>query len=175
MQSHRRFRLSAFVHLFLAACFLLSLGIASAVAQEANTPDSTTVPSRTFQKEYVTPVPLIPPEGNSEIAKVRVVVDRRGAGEPAYCYSTGAKMTRKLWRGFNNVLFGWVEIPKTVMVDVVDLDPFTGFFCGVTMGTAKAIERTGIGTVEIVTFWHQWPQEFTPIILPEFVLGDFVD
>jgi hypothetical protein len=32
-----------------------------------------------------------------------------------------------------------------------------------------------VGVIEILTFWHEWPEEYGPIIEPEYVLDDFND
>lgn len=171
MPSHSRFSMVASTRSFLAAAFLLVLCTSSALAAEDVVTMQGKIPSRTFDMQ------VLPPADNPNPGVV-VTVDRRGGGgcdNPCYDYITPCKKTRKLWRGFNNVVFGWVEIPKTVFVNFTCMDPFTGFVRGVVFGSAKAVERTGVGTIEVVTFWHEWPKEYMPIIEPEFVLGDLVD
>jgi len=130
------------------------------------------VPSYTIDKGYVVPSLVNP--GEPEAPKK---LQRRGGarGGPLYHVSYGAKRTRKLIRGAHNVIFGWIEIPKTIMNETVMVDPLTGFVTGFVQGTAKGIERTGVGAVEILTFWHEWPREYRPLIEPEYVWGDLTD
>jgi len=161
---------------------LLSLGGAIAVRaafaetsddEAANaSPTQSDIPSVTIDQGYTVPT-MAPPPGADVPKKMKKYAVHQGG--PYYHVSRPAKMTRKLWRGAHNVLFGWIEIPKTVMVDTAAVDPFTGLVTGVVIGAAKAVERTGVGAVEIVTFWHEWPKDFRPIIEPEFVMDDFRD
>lgn len=173
MQSPRGSSLSSIAwRLFVLGCLLL-LSVLPALAQESSDQQAAqqTVPSYTLDKGYVVPTLVTPSE--TETPKRVKKYERRGS--PVYPISQGAKRTRKLLRGIHNVLFGWVEVPKTIMTDVVMVDPLTGFVTGVVVGSAKTIERTGVGVVEILTFWHEWPREYRPIIEPEYVWGDLTD
>jgi putative exosortase-associated protein (TIGR04073 family) len=93
---------------------------------------------------------------------------------PKYETSTAAMRTRKLIRGFGNLVFGFVEIPKNINEQVQLLDPFTGTFTGLYQGTKAAGKRMGVGIYEILTFPAPYPKDYRPIIEPEFVLMDAV-
>ncbi|MFP4382273.1 MAG: exosortase system-associated protein, TIGR04073 family [Candidatus Sumerlaeia bacterium] len=84
------------------------------------------------------------------------------------------KLTGKLWRGLNNTLFGWVEVPKHIIKGVVKTDPFTGTIVGFVKGVGYGVVRTGVGVFEMVTFWGPWPRHYSPVMMPEYVVEDLV-
>ena len=59
---------------------------------------------------------------------------------------------QKAERGFNNMVFGWTEIPKRVVDKSKETNPITGLLLGVWQGTCKAFARTVSGAAELVTF-----------------------
>lgn len=138
------------------------------------TPELAPPSSFVFESEYAAPSVLQPIDEPSTTVDIQRYSGGRNGG-PLYFISRGASKTGKLFRGVHNVLFGWVEIPKTIMLDTAYVDPFTGFFTGLVHGSARTVERTGVGAVEILTFWHEWPYEYQPIIMPEYVWGDMPD
>jgi len=91
-----------------------------------------------------------------------------------YDYNLYARMSHKLLRGAGNIFFGWVEIPKFILRDTYELDPFTGVFTGTYKGLKRAVVRTGAGFWEVATFPIPVPSEYQPLVLPEFVLQDEV-
>lgn len=85
-------------------------------------------------------------------------------------YGTG--VGKKLGRGISNVAFGWLELPKAVE----DVGKENGFFSAITWGPiyglGKTAMRTLAGAYEVATFPAPVPQNFEPLIKPEFILGD---
>lgn len=152
---------------------MLLIAASPSLAQDETASPPPAAQSYTFEREYAVPS-VVAPMPEAIPTKVEEYAAPESGG-PLYFASAGAPKTRKLFRGIHNVLFGWIEIPKTIMMDTVFIDPFTGFFSGLVNGTARTVERTGVGALEIVTFWHEWPYEYQPIIMPEYVWGDLTD
>ena len=75
----------------------------------------------------------------------------------------------KLGRGVANVLTGWVEIPKNVYNVSVEENALTGATLGLAKGAGMTIVRTGAGIFEIATFPFPLPQDYKPILEPEYV------
>jgi putative exosortase-associated protein (TIGR04073 family) len=163
----RFFRVAA--SLLFVAC-LLAFGLAAAPAQDDEYGD-TGVRSYTVKHSQVVPTVLPGPSGKAEIS------GKEGprTGSPMRGLWLLPKMTKKLFRGVHNVVLGWVEVPKNIIVEGVKTDPFTGAIVGTVLGAVKTVERTGVGAIEILTFWHEWPKEYGPIVEPEYVLDDFND
>ena len=59
---------------------------------------------------------------------------------------------QKAERGFNNVLFGWTEIPKRIVDISKESNPAKGLLLGVWQGTCRAFARTASGAADLVTF-----------------------
>jgi len=73
------------------------------------------------------------------------------SGGKAAGSSRGAGM--KAERGFQNLIFGWTEIPKTVIQVTRDTkNPFWGLTGGTLKGLARAFPRTVSGAADIVSF-----------------------
>lgn len=72
--------------------------------------------------------------------------------------------TRKLGRGISNVLFGVIEIPKTMIVITHEYGHAAGLTWGFLLGTKRFVLRELVGVYEIVTF----PFRQGTIIEPEF-------
>lgn len=85
-------------------------------------------------------------------------------------YGTGAG--KKLGRGISNVAFGWLEFPKGIQ-DVGDQNNFIAAITwGPIYGLGRAVVRTVAGAYEVATFPVPLPQNFEPLVKPEFMLGD---
>ena len=82
------------------------------------------------------------------------------------------KIARKLSRGVVNVFTGWIEIPKKIAEAWEDQDPFTGFVVGGVRGFGWAWVRTSAGLYDVVTFAFPYPNDYEPMLKPEFVLAD---
>lgn len=82
------------------------------------------------------------------------------------------KIARKLSRGVVNVFTGWIEIPKKIAEAWEDQDPFTGFVVGGVRGFGWAWVRTSAGLYDVITFAFPYPNDYEPMLKPEFVLAD---
>ncbi|MFH1837668.1 MAG: exosortase system-associated protein, TIGR04073 family [Candidatus Omnitrophota bacterium] len=75
------------------------------------------------------------------------------ADAPTSKGSYPAGPVQKAERGFNNVLFGWTEIPKRIVDKSKETNnPIKGLVLGLFQGTAKAFARTVSGAADLVTF-----------------------
>ena len=75
----------------------------------------------------------------------------------------------KLGRGAANTLTGWVELPKNVYDTSVENNTFAGMTLGLAKGAGMALVRTGSGIFELATFPFPLPEEYKPILEPEYV------
>lgn len=92
----------------------------------------------------------------------------KGAGEQ----ETGALVVTKLFRGIANAATGWMEIPKQVSLIWQDRGPGMGLSWGLLKGVAYAVARSTAGGYEIITFPLPVPEEYHPLMQPEYVLSD---
>lgn len=79
---------------------------------------------------------------------------------------------KKLIRGVANILTGWVELPKNIYETSVQDNVFSGLTIGLAKGIGMTIVRTGAGIYETVTFPFPIPEEYAPVLEPEFVFGE---
>lgn len=79
--------------------------------------------------------------------------------------------TSKLGRGVANVLTGWMELPKNVYETSVEENAFSGLTVGLAKGVGMTIVRTGAGIYETVTFPFPIPENYLPVLEPEFVFA----
>ena len=75
----------------------------------------------------------------------------------------------KLGRGVANTLTGWVELPKNIYNTSVQDNAFAGMTLGVAKGAGMSLVRTGAGIYEIATFPFPLPENYVPILEPEYV------
>lgn len=75
----------------------------------------------------------------------------------------------KLGRGVANTLTGWVEIPKNIYDTSVEDNAFAGMTLGLAKGAGMTLVRTGAGIYEIATFPFPLPENYKPILEPEYV------
>ena len=75
----------------------------------------------------------------------------------------------KLGRGVANTLTGWVELPKNIYKTSVEDNALAGVTLGLAKGAGMTIVRTGAGIYEIVTFPFPLPENYKPILEPEYV------
>ena len=82
----------------------------------------------------------------------------------------GKRQLTKLGRGLANVFGGWAEIPKEVYNQSRDAETLGSVvFTAPVVGIAKAIARTATGIFETITFLFPIPEDYAPIIEPEYV------
>ena len=75
----------------------------------------------------------------------------------------------KLGRGVANTLTGWVELPKNVYDTSREDNAFAGMTLGLAKGAGMTLVRTGAGIFEIATFPFPLPEDYRPILEPEYV------
>ncbi len=78
----------------------------------------------------------------------------------------------KLGRGLGNAVFGWVEVlnQPQLMVKAGQRWP-VALGGGVPKGIFFGLARTLVGLYEVLTFPAPIPDDFKPIIEPEFVIS----
>jgi len=76
---------------------------------------------------------------------------------------------KKLGRGVANILTGWLEIPKNIYNTSIEANPMVGITVGTAKGIGMSIVRTGAGVYEVFTFPFPLPEDYVPILEPEFV------
>jgi len=81
-------------------------------------------------------------------------------------------MGKKLFRGAANIVTGWVELPKNIYDTSVEDNIFSGLTVGLAKGIGMAIVRTGAGVYETVTFPFPIPEDYAPVLEPEFVFSE---
>ncbi len=75
----------------------------------------------------------------------------------------------KLGRGVANTLTGWIELPKNIYKTSSEENVLAGATLGLAKGAGMAIVRTGAGIYEIATFPFPLPENYKPILEPEYV------
>ena len=78
-------------------------------------------------------------------------------------------MMTKLGRGCANVLTGWLEIPKQIGRSIKKTDPVTGTIVGTVQGVGWGFARTVTGFFEVATFPFPIPEDYEPLLEPEYV------
>ena len=89
-----------------------------------------------------------------------------------YSQDTGRLVSTKFFRGVVNLVTGWMEIPKQMSLTWQEKGPAQGMSLGFAKGLGWAVGRTAVGAYEIVTFPFPIPEEYRPIMQPEYVLSD---
>lgn len=74
----------------------------------------------------------------------------------------------KCVRGVGNILSGWLEIPLSIYETSFEENSFIGMTYGLAKGFGKAIARTSVGVYELLSFPLPFPENYRPIIEPEF-------
>ena len=75
----------------------------------------------------------------------------------------------KLGRGVANTLTGWVELPKNVYDTSVEDNAFSGMTLGLAKGAGMTLVRTASGIFELATFPFALPENYEPILEPEYI------
>lgn len=85
---------------------------------------------------------------------------------------TGRLVMTKLFRGMVNAATGWMEIPKQMFQTSEQQGVGVGLSWGFVKGIGWAVGRSVIGAYEIATFPFPVPEEYRPVLQPEYVLSD---
>jgi len=91
-----------------------------------------------------------------------------------FCFATSSYAQdpgKKLLRGLANIVTGWVELPKNIYETSVEDNVFSGLTIGLAKGIGMTIVRTGAGIYETVTFPFPIPEEYAPVLEPEYVFS----
>ena len=91
-------------------------------------------------------------------------------GMTTQCYAQDP--AKKLGRGLANVLTGWVELPKNIYDTSVEENVLSGLTMGLAKGVGMTIVRTGAGVYEAVTFPFPIPEDYQPVLEPEYVFSE---
>lgn len=88
---------------------------------------------------------------------------------PSETENVVGKMTQKLARGFVNIVTCIGEIPN----QMVKVGHAKGFWAGISLGFLKGlgmmIVRFGAGAFDMVFFLSPWPDDWKPVLEPEYV------
>ena len=74
----------------------------------------------------------------------------------------------KLGRGVANTLTGWIELPKNIYNTGTESNAFAGVTLGLARGVGMTVVRTAAGIYDVVTFPFPLPQDYKPILQPEY-------
>ncbi len=102
------------------------------------------------------------------VAVLVVVVAVLGMATQVYAQDPA----KKLGRGLANILTGWVELPKNIYDTSVEENVLSGLTMGLAKGIGMTIVRTGAGVYEAVTFPFPIPEDYMPVLEPEFVFSE---
>jgi len=78
-------------------------------------------------------------------------------------------MSAKLSRGIANILTGWGEIPRQMIVSGCDRGGWAVLPVGIPAGAIMTVVRTGTGVFETGTFFIPINDSYGPVIDPAFV------
>jgi putative exosortase-associated protein (TIGR04073 family) len=80
------------------------------------------------------------------------------------------KMGNKLGRGVTNILTFWVEVPHGMAIEWNRTDAVTGVLLGGVKGLSWGVARLFTGAYEVVTFPFPTPNDYQPIMHPEYIM-----
>jgi putative exosortase-associated protein (TIGR04073 family) len=84
---------------------------------------------------------------------------------PCFADTAGNKLTR----GAANIFTGWLEIPLNMYQTSINENPFLGITLGFAKGIGMTIVRTCVGAYELATFPFPFPEDYKPLMEPEYV------
>jgi len=79
---------------------------------------------------------------------------------------------KKLGRGLVNILTGWVELPKNIYETSTEDNFLAGITIGLAKGLGMSVVRTGAGIYDTATFPFPLPEEYKPVLEPEYVFEE---
>ena len=94
------------------------------------------------------------------------------AEERQAAQNSGRSAATKLFRGVANAATGWIEVPKQMSLEWEGKGAKRGLTVGLARGLGWAVGRTVLGLYEAVTFPISAPNDYHPIMNPEYVLSD---
>lgn len=83
----------------------------------------------------------------------------------------------KFGRGVSNIVTSPLELLRTPALVGRRQGNLAGMTVGVAQGAWRTLERAAVGVFEVATFFAEVPDNFEPIMKPEFVYteGDWVE
>lgn len=82
----------------------------------------------------------------------------------------GKRQLTKLARGLANIFLGWGEIPKEIHTQSREAEQLGAIiFAAPVIGVGKGMARMATGFWETVTWFLPIPEDYAPIIKPEYV------
>jgi putative exosortase-associated protein (TIGR04073 family) len=82
-------------------------------------------------------------------------------------------MTYKLGRGLTNIVTSPLDVLKTFDNEFMKYGSYKGTSYGVIKGLSNGVSRLCVGVFEVLTFPFEIPENYGPIIEPEFILDDY--
>lgn len=79
------------------------------------------------------------------------------------------EMSAKLTRGVFNILTGWGEIPRQMIVSGKDRGWWAVIPVGIPAGVIMGVGRTGVGIFDAALFFAPIDDSYDPILEPAFV------
>ena len=79
------------------------------------------------------------------------------------------EMATKLNRGVVNILTGWGEIPRQMILSGRNRGGWVVLPIGLPAGVIMTVVRTGVGAFETVLFFAPIKDSYGPIIVPAYV------
>ena len=100
------------------------------------------------------------------LAVVISVASAAGAAEREQAASTPGQ---KALRGATNLSLGLVlELPRTIYYETKQQGPLLGIPAGFLAGFGLGLMRTAVGAYELLTFPIALPDDYKPILTPDF-------
>ncbi len=75
----------------------------------------------------------------------------------------------KFGRGLGNILMGWSEIPYQIREKGKTGHIMPAFATGLGKGVVRGFARTFVGVYELLTFPFSFPDNYSPIMHPEYL------
>jgi putative exosortase-associated protein (TIGR04073 family) len=80
--------------------------------------------------------------------------------------------SRKMGRGFAAITCGVMEIPGNILRET-EMQGVAGIPLGLALGLGKTVRRELVGVYEFISAPFPYPENFKPILSPEFPWGYF--
>ena len=84
-------------------------------------------------------------------------------------------MLRKLGRGMTNLVTGVLELPFSIDTEVDETGIYRGIPFGILKGLVRSVIRMSAGVYEIISFPIELPEDYVPVLEPEFVFVKEID
>jgi len=74
----------------------------------------------------------------------------------------------KFNRGFSNLALAFLEIPGTIKEEAAASNPVQAMTAGLVKGAYRTVRRGAVGAFEVLTFPVEMPDDYAPIVEPEY-------